>query len=192
MGLVSEDGGRTAGSPGYVYLIQGPDGLFKIGRSVNPIARMSQIAPRDVCLQLVSYIPSADCVWLERFVHEAYSHRRVKLEWFRLSPGDVEDFKTIGEADDIDDLPSWLVARRVLNESNGFEWGEHDPDAAIPKRQADKVPIQFFTNGVLIQAIQNYLDSRRDDEPPSKRVFLETAIREALEKRGFWPPPDGA
>lgn len=100
--------------------------LHKIGRSANPLNRFNQLAKLFPGLVLVTYIPSADCVWLERFAHEAYSHRRVKLEWFRLSPGDVEDFKTISEADAVDDLPSWMVARRVLNEADGFEWGLRD------------------------------------------------------------------
>lgn len=61
-----------------------------------------------------------------------------------------------------------------------------------PKKpnRTDKHSVQFFTNGRLVKALKAYLDSKVDDEPPKKKAFLETAIKEALAKRGFWPPKD--
>lgn len=56
--------------------------------------------------------------------------------------------------------------------------------------RTDRHSVQFFTNGRLVNAIQAYLDSKQDNEPPNKKAFLETAIKEALAKRGFWPPKD--
>lgn len=120
-------------APGYVYLIEGPGGLFKIGRSVNPIVRMSQIAPKDAGLELLTHISTGDSVWLERYLHESFSHRRVKGEWFYLSVADVRLFKSIQvEVNHVDCLPSEVVSQWVLNESRGFQWGEKNERVLTP------------------------------------------------------------
>jgi hypothetical protein len=139
---------------------------------------MAQIAPREAGLQIRHYIASADRIWLERFMHEAYSHRRVKLEWFRLSAGDVEDFSTISEADNLDQLPSWVVARRVLNEANGFAWGERDDDILPPCKSSPRIvfnadendyaallqhmsesPVELKLSAIMRRALRLFLES---------------------------------
>lgn len=55
--------------------------------------------------------------------------------------------------------------------------------------RSDKRSIQFFTNDRLADAFEAYLASKEDDDPPSKKKAMETALKEYLAKRGFWPPP---
>jgi hypothetical protein len=156
-------------APGYVYLIHDPNShMVKIGRSVNPIARMSQIATRERSLVLVSYIATADNVWLERFLHEAFAHRRVRGEWFQLDFAEIDLFRQMNEVDTLDDLPSAVVAQRVLNEANGFQWGEHDRKADIPSRGTRPVGIPE----PLAVALEEY----------AKRNFstLAHVVREAM------------
>lgn len=175
---------------GYVYLIEAPGGLYKIGRSVNPLARLSQIAPRAAGLKLVSYIATADSVWLERYMHEAFSHRRVRGEWFNLSEAESELFASIVTADNTDQLPQTLVARRVQNEANNFEWGEQDEFAPIPVRQYGH-GVQFYTDRHTFEAIEAYIASLPLHKRPKKRDVIESALHILLAQEGFWPPKKG-
>lgn len=109
-------------------------------------------------------------------MHEAYSHRRVKGEWFRLSAGDVEDFCTIGEADDLDQLPSWVVARQVLNEANGFEWGERDDKALVPTKPAFAVSV-YDEDFVMLSAL-----AKQNDR--TLKAEMGIALREYFRKHG--------
>ncbi len=163
---------------GYCYVIAGPGGLYKIGRSVNPLARMSQIAPRDAGLELVTYVGTGNTVWLERYLHEAFSHRRVKGEWFFLSVADVRLLKIVGpEVNTVDDLPSELVAQWVLNEAKGFEWGERDDDAILPVRPASSVlNMSADWHGVLCQL------ASAAKMPPA--WYLVMLVKDDLEHKG--------
>lgn len=147
---------------------------------MNPITRMAQLAPRDAGLQLRHYIASADRIWLERFMHEAYSHRRVKGEWFRLSAGDVEDFCTINDADDLDQLPSWVVAMRVLNEAEGFPWGELDEEAIVPNKGGAMVRLTEEEHAMLKEL------AKHNDRKIIAEVRI--AIRNHFVAAGLQPP----
>lgn len=55
--------------------------------------------------------------------------------------------------------------------------------------------IQFFTTPELVEALDEYVNSKPADDRPTKRGILETALMDYLTKRGAWPkkgktPPD--
>lgn len=181
---MAQEGQDPAG--GYVYLIEGPGGLFKIGRSVNPLTRLAQIAPRDAGLKLLTYIPTSDTVWLERFMHEAFSHRRVKGEWFYLSVADVRLISSVAvECNTIDDLPSAVVAQRVLNEANGFAWGERNDKMPLPVRDTG-FTINLGEDRMLV--IQQYI--RRLKVPVKPAAVVIAAVEQFLAEEGLWPPKE--
>ena len=95
----------TTTATGYVYLIAAPEGLFKIGRSVNPARRLREVLCGSSGDQLLTAIPSAEPGWLERYLHRAFSHRRVRREWFRLSEDEVGLILAIPAAARPEDIP---------------------------------------------------------------------------------------
>lgn len=168
-------------SPGYVYMVRDPNShMVKIGRSVNPLARLLQIAPRRSGLELVSYIATADNVWLEGFMHEAFAHCRVRGEWFMPTVDEVKLFTSIVEADDIDALPSQIVAQRVLNEANGFQWGKMDKTANPPSHGKRMVGIPT----PLANALEAWAASRFSDLTTEVRA----AVRDYMKQNGIELP----
>lgn len=73
---------------------------------------------------LVGSIPTADPDWLEKMMHGAFSHRRIKNEWFRLDETDTALFLSIPSADRVEDLPHAIISMWAANEAEGFEYGE--------------------------------------------------------------------
>ena len=67
------------------------NGLYKIGRSKNPIARAYQLKAELV------HVIDAD---IEKYLHEQYHHKRVEGEYFLLSEQDVADIKDININDE--------------------------------------------------------------------------------------------
>lgn len=74
---------------GYVYLIHDGE-LYKIGISIHPGKRLSQIRYENgrECSLLV-LIESPDYKSLELELHEKFSSKRIKGEWFDLEPDDI-------------------------------------------------------------------------------------------------------
>lgn len=65
-----------------------------------------------------------------------------------------------------------------------------------PKKKTGKAPgrsekrsFQFYASARLAGAFEAYLASKEDDDPPTIKSAMETAMKEYLAKRGFWPPP---
>ncbi len=114
---------RTEGATGFVYLVSSPGGLFKIGQSSNPAARLPQLGPPIAGLAMRHTIQSTMYAELERWLHQAFSHRRVRSEWFRLTPDEVDLLCGVGQANAISDLPDSLLLLRARNETTGFRWG---------------------------------------------------------------------
>lgn len=76
---------NTRKSHGYVYLVQDADGLYKIGYSANPEARLSSMQsgnPRQ--LTLISKVLVANRVEAERLLHSKLHHLHVVREWYRF------------------------------------------------------------------------------------------------------------
>lgn len=83
---------------GYVYLVQSPTGAYKIGRTMNPQNRLKTFhvkLPFEV--DFVALIPTEDSWKLESELHGKFYKKRIRGEWFNLSPEDVEYIKSLAE-----------------------------------------------------------------------------------------------
>lgn len=80
---------------GYVYLVRhGSRREYKIGRTNNPIRREGEIGvelPQK--LEPIHVITTDDPAGIEAYWHRRFAEKRLKNEWFALSPADVRAFK---------------------------------------------------------------------------------------------------
>jgi hypothetical protein len=73
-----------------VYLIQADNGLTKIGCTKNIINRFSVLKTSSPCdLKIIGFVNSTSQYDLEREIHNYFSDRRVKGEWFDLSEAEL-------------------------------------------------------------------------------------------------------
>ncbi|MBD2255342.1 GIY-YIG nuclease family protein [Nostoc parmelioides] len=72
---------------GYVYLIHAEGtNRYKIGRSVNPIARFEQLkAQSPYPLRIIDSFWTPDSINDEKYFHEQYKEYRIFGEWFELT-----------------------------------------------------------------------------------------------------------
>lgn len=106
---------------GWVYLVHAEGTLrFKIGRSINPIGRLSQLqgqSPYPLVIQECIWTP--DAIYYEQYLHQEFGKCRVFGEWFEfVEPWDLSNaynkFRWYGRTDisDISDcIFSWFVNR---------------------------------------------------------------------------------
>lgn len=79
---------------GFVYLIKGRRGEYKLGRTSVVDRRLSELATGSpVDLEVVHEIKTDDPLGVEAYWHRRFSERRIKNEWFKLSSSDVRAFK---------------------------------------------------------------------------------------------------
>jgi hypothetical protein len=94
-GRESEGDATAEGAVGYVYLLRHGSGReFKIGRTNNPIRREGEIGielPRR--LEPIHVIETDDPAGIESYWHRRFAERRLKNEWFALTPKDVRAFR---------------------------------------------------------------------------------------------------
>ena len=82
--------------PGYVYFLQGENGLIKIGYSQDYKERykaLKKMSPVDIKLLFV--VKTDDMVGLERNLHNRFQEKRVKGEWFQLSMQEIQNAKAM-------------------------------------------------------------------------------------------------
>lgn len=84
--------------PCYVYVIQVDSGAIKIGKSFNPLGRVSGIQTgnhEEARLVFSFELPTDEAATaLERVLHERYADRRLRREWFAVDPNHViEDIR---------------------------------------------------------------------------------------------------
>jgi len=78
-------------SRGFVYLIRAETGVFKIGKATNVARRMANLGHLSpVALELVHTISAFNALAAESDLHRRFRARRVRGEWFALTPEDVE------------------------------------------------------------------------------------------------------
>jgi hypothetical protein len=83
--------------PGYVYLMLGADGLYKIGVSRDPYRRLKQLSTgAAIPPRLIHVIETDDMYRLESLWHKAYKHLRYRAEWYNLTPAAVDDITSYG------------------------------------------------------------------------------------------------
>lgn len=81
---------------GYVYLLFGGDGRFKIGKSIDPAKRLAQFqigSPDTVRFEVV--IATGRMSELESNLHAQFKDKRIRGEWFMLSDEDVNFIKSL-------------------------------------------------------------------------------------------------
>ncbi len=81
---------------GYVYLLKGKTGHYKIGRSVSPDARIKKLEVNlPFAIKPIHLIQCSDCLKAERELHLKFRNKKTAGEWFLLSNEDVAYIKSI-------------------------------------------------------------------------------------------------
>lgn len=84
----------TVKQKGFVYILKADNGFTKIGKTTNPEKRIFHFTTRmPLELKLECLIESEDYNELERELHERFSDKRTRGEWFELSEDDIETIK---------------------------------------------------------------------------------------------------
>jgi hypothetical protein len=82
------------GASGFVYLIAGRRGEYKLGHSSVVERRLSELGTGSaVPLQVVHEIKTDDPLGIEAYWHRRLEGKRMRGEWFSLSAADVKAFK---------------------------------------------------------------------------------------------------
>lgn len=77
--------GHLSYSSCFLYVLGAEGGPYKVGYSVNPIARVEQLQTGhydELKLWALSQTPSGVGMWVEEQVHRALDSVRVRREWF--------------------------------------------------------------------------------------------------------------
>ena len=81
-------------SYGFVYLVKGHPGEYKIGRTNLVDRRLSELgATASVQQSLIHEIKTDDPAGIETYWHRRFQDKRMRGEWFKLSADDVRAFK---------------------------------------------------------------------------------------------------
>lgn len=85
--LLEETLQRYCSNQGYVYLIHAEGtNRYKIGRSVNPVARLEQLKVQSPYpLRIIDSFWTPDAINDEKSFHEQYKEYRIFGEWFELT-----------------------------------------------------------------------------------------------------------
>lgn len=79
---------------GFVYLVRGHPGEYKIGRTTLVDRRLSELgATSAIEHKLIHEIKTDDPSGIESYWHRRFEEKRMKGEWFKLTPVDLKAFK---------------------------------------------------------------------------------------------------
>jgi hypothetical protein len=86
--------GASAERYGFVYLVRGHPGEYKIGHTNLVDRRLSELgATASVEQRLIHEIKTDDPAGVEAYWHRRFDNKRMRGEWFRLNAADVRAFK---------------------------------------------------------------------------------------------------
>lgn len=80
---------------GYVYLLRGQNGLYKIGLSKDAERRLKNFEGLPFDVDYICVIESEDMRGLEASLHKRFAAKRVKGEWFDLDAEDVDYIRSL-------------------------------------------------------------------------------------------------
>lgn len=87
---VSDEGVKC----GFVYLVRGHPGEYKIGRTNLVDRRLSELgATASIEQELVHAVKTDDPAGIETYWHRRFQDKRMKGEWFKLNSSDVRAFR---------------------------------------------------------------------------------------------------
>ena len=79
---------------GFVYLVKGHPGEYKIGRTNLVDRRLSELgATASIEQTLIHEIKTDDPAGIEAYWHKRFQGKRMRGEWFKLNADDVKAFK---------------------------------------------------------------------------------------------------
>lgn len=79
---------------GFVYLMKGHPGEYKIGRTNLVDRRMSELGTKtSIKPELIHEIKTDDPVGVEAYWHKRFQRKKMRGEWFKLSSAEVKSFK---------------------------------------------------------------------------------------------------
>lgn len=125
--------------PSYVYVIEAPGGMVKVGVSRNPLARLGGLqGGMPLALRLVRTWerPHGDAVKVERTAHRLlHPWRQGTTEWFKVAPDEavkaVEKAAMAADARALKLLPREAVAMdaqdRNVADAEALEWAKRNP-----------------------------------------------------------------
>lgn len=90
---------RRTGKRGYVYVVKGRNGQFKIGHTVQLKQRIKAL--RDMnggIVELVHVVLCHDRIAIEETLHNLFKEKHVDGEWFALTAEDIEVIRARDEA----------------------------------------------------------------------------------------------
>jgi len=134
-----ENGMLHSSNQGYVYLIQDND-LFKIGHTKNIHRRMLDIHTSNPKAVLLHSIESVDQTLLESCLHREFKEKRKIGEWFKLTPDDVANIKTITDGN--------LFVREGFRKVSGTE---------LDKIRLDKIRKRKNSESPSFDSVQLYI-----------------------------------
>lgn len=93
--LVEDSTDQAALEPyGFVYLVEGHRGEYKIGRTNLVDRRLAELGTKaPVEYRLIHEIKTDDPGGVEAYWHKRFSGERMRGEWFKLTAADVRAFK---------------------------------------------------------------------------------------------------
>ena len=134
---------------GYIYVIK-VLGYCKIGKTKNPEKRFGEytMLMKEPEVLLLDYV--TDYHRLELDLHEAYEHKRIRGEWFKLSENDIENIKFLldgrhvkTDMDRFYELQNFLKTKyNNLVQISISEHGEYLAYYLVGKNFKTKIPIR--------------------------------------------------
>lgn len=83
-------------APGYIYLIEGLPGHYKIGLTVDPKERIGTLGVQlPYPIRVIHLIPAENMEAAENHLHDLFRGKRVRGEWFELDEQEVAFIKGI-------------------------------------------------------------------------------------------------
>jgi predicted HicB family RNase H-like nuclease len=113
-------------SGSWVYIMKHQD-RYKIGFSSYPKIRRIQISislPDELSVVALAWYPNTfDARNGEKNWHRTFSSKRIKGEWFKLNPQDIEDFRSLairGPDEDESGILNVRVSPEIIRRAKSF------------------------------------------------------------------------